>query len=179
LTKFAVRSNIRNGRRGHVFEGRFKSFLLDSVEKAKHVLRYIHKNPLRAKLVADVAAWPWSSHREYAGQGGEPRVSTALLLSSFSEDPLIARRLYLEFMTEEIPEGVRPDMVPVLNRLAAQVESEASLPTGALRSPGGGADLCRERHRFIRLADRAGVRAADIAAYLGVSRSTVFYAQRG
>lgn len=179
LSKFALRSNLRNGRNGHVFGGRFKSYLLDSLEKAKHVLRYIHKNPLRAKIVTDPSDWPWSSHEAYTRENSGNGVSTSLLLSTFSNDPSMARRRYIEFMKEEVPEGVRPDMLPVLNDLAARVERESCLSTGALRSSVDNPTLCRERHRFIRLADRAGVRAVDIAAYLRISRSTVFYAKRG
>lgn len=178
LTKFAMRSNLRNGRIGHVFQGRFKSFLVNTVEKAKELLRYIHKNPIRAKLVDDIALWPWSSHGEYAGLKPETTVSTTLLLSSFSGDPATARKLYLEFMQEEAPEGVRPDFVPVLMDLASRVEREAGIAPGTLRRGSPDSKAFRERHRFIRLAAKAGVRPSHIANYLHVSCSTVFYAQR-
>lgn len=178
LTKFAMRSNLRNGRIGHVFQGRFKSFPLDSTEKAKELLRYIHKNPIRAKLVDDPALWPWSSHAEYAGLKPESTVSTRLLLSSFSEDPAAARKLYLDFMKGDPPKGVRPDFIPTLDELASRLEREAGFTPGALRMGASGSRSLHERHRFIRLAVQAGVPPGDIAAYLRISRSTVFYAQR-
>lgn len=178
LGRFALVSNRRNGRNGHLFHGRFKDVLIETTEGAKEVLRYIHKNPVRAKLVEDAADWPWSSHAEYAGIKPENTVSTDLLLSAFSDDPATARRLYIEFMAQAVPEGVRPVMLPTLNRLAARVEGEAGLPPGTLRGSSRDGSTVRERHRFIRLAARAGVKSHDIAAYLGITRSSVFYALR-
>lgn len=179
LTKFAMRSNRRNGRDGHLFQGRYKAYLIDSDAKVKEVFRYIHKNPLRAKLVEDISQWPWSSHHEYAGLEPESTVSTDFLLSLFAEDKPTAQKRYLEFMKQDPPKGVRPDMVPALDALARHVEQYEGFPPGTLSGEGGDLEVRRARHRFIRLAVKAGVRPVDIAAYLHVSPSTVFYAQRG
>lgn len=178
LGRFAFVSNRRNGRSGHLFQGRFKDDLVETTEGAKEVLRYIHRNPLRAKLVENLDDWPWSSHAEYAGNKPESTVSTGILLSAFSEDPAAARQLYVEFMAQKVPEGVRPDMLPTLNRTAARVEGEGGLPPGTLRGSRRDPDAVRERRRFIRLVAAAGVKPQDIAAYLGISRSSVFFAIR-
>jgi hypothetical protein len=178
LGRFAFVSNRRNGRSGHLFQGRFKDDLVETTEGAKEVLRYIHRNPLRAKLVENLDDWPWSSHAEYAGSKPESIVSTNLLLSAFSEDPSTARRLYVEFMAQDVPEGVRPDMLPTLNRAAERVEGEAGLPPGTLRGSRRDPAAVRERHRFIRLVATAGVKSQDIAAYLEISRSSVYFAIR-
>lgn len=178
LGRFALVSNRRNGRSGHLFEGRFKDDLIETTEGAKEVLRYIHRNPLRAKLVENADDWPWSSHGEYAGTKPESTVSTGILLSAFSEDPPTARRLYVEFMAQAVPEGVRPDMLPTLNGTAKRVEGEAGLPPGTLRGARRDPAAVKERHRFIRLVAKAGVKSQDIAAYLGISRSSVYFAIR-
>ncbi len=47
---------------GHVWQGRFKSPLVQDDEHALVVLRYIEANPLRAGMVADLADYPWSSY---------------------------------------------------------------------------------------------------------------------
>src|SRR6266404_6058320 len=48
---------------GHVWQGRFKSPLIQDDAHALVVLRYIEANPLRAGMVADLASYPWSSYR--------------------------------------------------------------------------------------------------------------------
>jgi putative transposase len=52
---------------GHIWQGRYKSFI---VQKDKHlltVIRYIEANPVRAALVASAREWQWSSHQGRAG----------------------------------------------------------------------------------------------------------------
>ena len=48
---------------GHVWQGRFKSFPVQSDEHLYRVLRYVERNPLRAGLVARAEEWRWSSLR--------------------------------------------------------------------------------------------------------------------
>lgn len=50
---------------GHLYQGRFKSFPIQSDEYFQSVVRYVERNPLRAHLVARAEDWPWSS----LGQG--------------------------------------------------------------------------------------------------------------
>jgi len=67
--------NRRYGRTGTLWEGRFRSCL---VESARYVLachRYIELNPVRARLADHPAAYPWSSHKGNAGLGDDPLVS--------------------------------------------------------------------------------------------------------
>ena len=53
LTGYAVEFNRRHRRHGHVFQNRYKSILCQEDPYLKELVRYIHLNPLRAKLVAD------------------------------------------------------------------------------------------------------------------------------
>ncbi|MGC8644088.1 MAG: transposase, partial [Isosphaeraceae bacterium] len=64
---------------GHVWQGRFKSPVIQDDEHLLVVLRYIEANPVRASLVADPADYPWSSY-QYHGLGRPDP-----LLSSFPE----------------------------------------------------------------------------------------------
>jgi putative transposase len=52
----------RHGGVGHVWQGRFKSPVIQDDDHALTVLRYIEANPLRAGLVADAGDFPWSSY---------------------------------------------------------------------------------------------------------------------
>jgi putative transposase len=46
---------------GHIWQGRFKAFPIEGDEHLLTVLKYIERNPLRARLVDRAEAWPWSS----------------------------------------------------------------------------------------------------------------------
>lgn len=56
---------------GHVWQGRFKAFPIQEDEHLLTVLRYVERNPLRARLVPGVADWKWSSLRLH-GQPARP-----------------------------------------------------------------------------------------------------------
>ena len=55
---YAAYFNRKRDRRGHLFQGRFKSILVDADEYLKHLSRYIHLNPLRAKMVEQLVSYP-------------------------------------------------------------------------------------------------------------------------
>jgi len=49
---------------GHVYQGRFRSTVVDSDVRYARTLRYVEANPLRARLVRRAEDWPWSSLAE-------------------------------------------------------------------------------------------------------------------
>lgn len=61
---------------GHVYQGRYKSFLVDTDEYVLGVLKYIERNPARAKLVKSPELWKWGSayHRIF----GTPKAKALL-----------------------------------------------------------------------------------------------------
>ncbi len=65
--KYAQSFNRRHGRRGHLFQDRFRSILIESDEYLMRVVRYIHLNPVRARLVAIPQSYYWSSYCAYLG----------------------------------------------------------------------------------------------------------------
>src|SRR5208282_2910269 len=56
--------NARGGWRGHLFDGRFASVAMDE-DHLISAVRYVALNPVRARLVAKPADWPWSSARAH------------------------------------------------------------------------------------------------------------------
>ena len=69
---YAVYYNRRHQRRGHLFEGRFKALLIEADAYLKELSRYIHLNPVRAKLVEKPAAYKWSSYLALIGKTKTP-----------------------------------------------------------------------------------------------------------
>ena len=101
--------NWRQGRTGHLFQGRYKSFLVDADSYLQELVAYIHLNPLRAGLTAKSASYRWSSHRAYLGKEIIPWLNTEQVLATFASDLTKARRLYSDFVLERVKEGHRED----------------------------------------------------------------------
>lgn len=58
--------NTTHERTGGLWESRYRASLVNTDDYLQTCYRYIELNPVRAKLVADPADWPWSSHRRHA-----------------------------------------------------------------------------------------------------------------
>lgn len=81
---YSRRYNIRHGRSGHLFQGRFKSFLIENDAYLMRLSCYIHRNPLRAGMTERLADYKWSSYLTYAyGKKAEEWLETKLILSQF------------------------------------------------------------------------------------------------
>lgn len=63
--KYAMSFNAINDRVGHVFQDRYKSEIISDDEYLLQVVRYIHNNPVKAKIVASQDSYRWSSFNEY------------------------------------------------------------------------------------------------------------------
>jgi hypothetical protein len=69
---YTQRFNRTHGRAGHVFQGQFKTILVDKDDYLLELARYVVLNPLRAKMVRRLEQWPWSSYRATCGQAVVP-----------------------------------------------------------------------------------------------------------
>jgi putative transposase len=67
LTSHVRRYHGHHETSGHLWQGRYKSFVIQENEHFLTVLRYIERNPLRAHLVSTSSDWPWSSLKENIG----------------------------------------------------------------------------------------------------------------
>jgi len=70
MTSHVRRYHRHYGTSGHVWQGRFKSFIVQQDEHLLTVARYIESNPLRAKMVESPTDWPWSSYHQHVGATG-------------------------------------------------------------------------------------------------------------
>ncbi len=65
-TGYTRRFNLRNSQSGHLFQGRFKSIIVENDSYLMQLSLYIHRNPLRAGIVKRLADYKWSSYPYYA-----------------------------------------------------------------------------------------------------------------
>ena len=91
--------NVKKGRSGHLFQGRYKAILVEKDEYAIELSRYIHLNAVRAKMVKTPSAYTWSSYCYYIGRKESPEwLHRDFILGYFSETTSAAQKRYREFV---------------------------------------------------------------------------------
>jgi len=84
-TAYTTRFNLRHSRNGHLFQGRYKSIIVENDSYLLQLSYYIHRNPLRAGSVKRLIDYRWSSYPAYAYNRGQPEwLNTVLILSQFN-----------------------------------------------------------------------------------------------
>jgi REP-associated tyrosine transposase len=110
-TSYTHYFNWKNGKSGHLFQGRYTAILIDSEAYGLEVSRYSHLNPVRAKIVSQPEDYPWSSYREFAGsRTAPPWLDVKSILGRFGEDLGVSRRRYVEFVAEGIGKPLESPM---------------------------------------------------------------------
>lgn len=71
LNSYTRYFNIKNNRKGPLWQGRFKSILIQTDEQLLHLTRYIHLNPTSDNLVDKPENWKYSSYHEYLQKGDD------------------------------------------------------------------------------------------------------------
>lgn len=98
-TSYTVYINRRHRRAGHLFQGRYKAFIVDKESYLLRLGRYIHLNPVRAGIVKRPEDYRWSSYREYVlGVNDEGITDADETLYSFSKRRALAVKNYREFV---------------------------------------------------------------------------------
>jgi REP element-mobilizing transposase RayT len=96
---YAIYFNKKQNRSGHLFQGRFKAILIDADVYLKQLSRYIHLNPVKAKVAASAGQYRWSSYPAFTGKQAPPIfLETDWLLSNFGNSKKAAQKNYKEFV---------------------------------------------------------------------------------
>jgi putative transposase len=98
---YGMSFNRLHGFVGHVFQGRFKAFDVDSDGHLLHLVRYIAMNPVRARLCSSPADWRWSGFGEILGLRRRPDLCSEKVLGFFGTDRDRARETFRRFVDEE------------------------------------------------------------------------------
>jgi len=114
LTGYAVFYNLRHSRHGPLFQNRYKSILCQEDTYLRELVRYIHLNALRAKIVEDLKQldkYPYSGHSALMSKVPRDFQDTDYVLQLFGETISAARKRYRAFLAKGIEQGRRPDLV--------------------------------------------------------------------
>ncbi|MCX5734648.1 MAG: transposase [candidate division NC10 bacterium] len=113
LTGYAGAFNRRHKRVGHLFQNRYKSIVVEEEPYLLELVRYLHLNPLRAKVLSDLRRLdrcPWTGHSALLGTVPRPWQDTETILSQFGPTPRRARHAYHTFVAAGLPRGRRPEL---------------------------------------------------------------------
>jgi hypothetical protein len=148
LTGYAVSFNKRHRRHGHLFQNRYKSILCEEDRYLRQLVAYIHLNPLRARIVEDVAAlkgYPFTGYSALMGRVARPWQDTQYVMNFFGRTVSEARRNLQRHVIEWSAKGRCHELTG----------------GGLIRSAGG--------WRSLKEAYRAGTRLAGDERLLGSS----------
>jgi len=138
MTGYAVTFNKRHKRSGHLFQNRYKSVVCEEDPYLLELIRYIHLNPLRIKMVQDIKEldkYSWTGHSVILGHRKNPLISNHAMsyqpsamsssdkalkplaeatiedvLLHFGDTIKVARRRYRQFVKNGIDQGKRLEL---------------------------------------------------------------------
>ena len=176
---------------GHLFQGRYKANLCDRDEYLIGLLRYIHLNPVRAKLVKKPDEYKWSSYRDYLS-AKEGIIEPDFVLRLFSERRSEAITLYRSYMNqyrsetdedkqfktigqqvlgddrfiEEVERTVKtlnkPLKKPSLKRILSAVSETTGITQGEIISRSRKNSIMFARYILVGVCREAGYRLVDL-----------------
>lgn len=96
---YTQRFNNKHNRVGHLFQGRFKSILVQRESYLLELCRYVILNPVRAKIVSHPKGWKWSSYLATIDKARKPKfLHSDWILSQFSPNRTTAIKAYNQFV---------------------------------------------------------------------------------
>jgi REP element-mobilizing transposase RayT len=91
-SSYTTYTNVKRKRSGHLFQGRFKAIVVDKDSYLLELSRYLHLNPVRAKIAERPEDYPYSSYKTYTLPQGEALVTRTTILEMFTTREAEARK---------------------------------------------------------------------------------------
>lgn len=112
MTGYAVWHNRRHERKGHLFQNRYKSIVVEEDPYFLELVRYIHLNPVRGNILDNLRQldrYPYTGHAVLMGHKKFKGQDVEWVLGTFGRRMGAARRRYREFMEAGFHQGSRED----------------------------------------------------------------------
>jgi len=110
LTAYSRYHNRKYKKVGHLFQGRYKGILCQTDSYLAELVRYIHLNPVRAKIVRWPKDFAYSGHLTYLGLEGSRLVDTEPVLRYFGANKKLAIERYSQFVNAALGEKSQPEL---------------------------------------------------------------------
>lgn len=187
-TAYAMHFNRRHRRTGHLFQNRYHSALVESDAHALNSVRYVHTNPLAARMLEtldQLESYPWTGHPELAGARRAALVDVRASLSLFGDGVGPARMALREFMQgwaqpepTQPPRTLAPLALCELELALARVARAHGLAVSDLTQGSRRRAVCRAREVVARDALARGLRASEVALRLGLTHAALLRAAK-
>ena len=99
---YVIYFNNKYKRSGHLFQDRFTSSVVDNEQYLFQVSKYIHLNPIKAKLVKKPEEYRWSSYCNYIGSKNDEIVDVDFILNEYGGENYQSKLLYKNYVEENI-----------------------------------------------------------------------------
>lgn len=182
--------NQRHNTTGHVFQGRFKSILVDRDTYYKDLLRSIVLEPIHTGAAKSINGWAWSSYNATSGKKAAPEfLDTNLVLSAFGKQTKRAQDAYKASVQEgkklpsplgEVKHQIFLGSESFIKQMQKKLKAKQADPTKPVRGRGTAKPLSTYKKKF---ADRNRAMAEaylsghytlqEVGAYFDVSYATV------
>ena len=108
LTGYAINYNRRHKRRGYLFQNRYKSLVCDQDEYLLPLIRYIHLNPVKAKMITygRLRNYKWTGHKELMEGKEKGLIERDEVLGFFGRAEGKAKSAYEEFVKEGLNQTI-------------------------------------------------------------------------
>jgi len=161
---------------GPLYRGRYKSILIENDNHLLEILRYVHRNPLKAGLEKQLGEYPWYSYLGYLSDSSDWEwLYSGLILSMLANSKAEARRQYVDFMakesSKEVQELFRAKKQPVIygsdgfkekvKKLFSKQEVESEIPESKV--------LVYETEQIIR----------SVCKFYEIGKAELFITRRG
>jgi putative transposase len=114
LTGYAISYNRRHHRHGHLFQNRYKSIVCEEGSYFNELVRYIHLNPLRSKLVESLGRldrYRWCGHSVLMGRTKNDWQDRDYVLKRFGGKEGEAKKAYRRFVKNGVDQGHRSELI--------------------------------------------------------------------
>jgi putative transposase len=179
-SRYARRYQRRVPTTGHLFERRYRARLITDTSYLLQATRYIHLNPVEARMVTDPAEYPWTSHRHYLGASAPGWLCVDQVLGRFGRSRRQAVAEYLAYLgapasecpvgkwvdgaphmpadSPAVPKstGIRPAPRLGLEALLTEIAGRYDVPPAEIRSPKRNRSLSAPRAALAQAALNSG-----------------------
>lgn len=100
-TAYTVYYNKKRNRSGHLFQGRYKSIIVDGDSYFLELTRYIHLNPVRAGMSKTPEGYKWSSFKGYMSKKGDGFIDREKIMRYYHVNPSKYKQFVLDGMSEK------------------------------------------------------------------------------
>ncbi len=166
---YAIYFNKKYNRKGHLWQGRYKSWYVTDEAYLYTLMRYIEQNPLKANMVKDIAHYPYSSYHYFLDDDNLPEcLKDAWIARNYKRD----KEATEAFLTQPVD----TTQLQELKKAASLVEAsniDLKPDIDQLKRRLDGVTETRARNKEIVQAYRQGYSQHMIAKVLGLNQATV------